>query len=243
VFRFVARALLLLLGVALVANATWLAFTANLTIGTALAALLGLGFLAWGSWLDRVRWPVGVLAGLVLAGVAGLSGFLAVFGSQDTATGDEDAVIVLGAAVHGDDLSNTLIGRLDAALAYHQRNPAALIVVSGGQGPQENLPEGVAMGAYLADHGVAWSSIVIEDQATSTEENFAFSKALLDARLPSGYRVVVVTDEFHLYRAAWIAERAGLRANRIGRATPWYFWPVNYLREDLMVIKLWVTGS
>ncbi|MBU4186599.1 MAG: YdcF family protein [Propionicimonas sp.] len=237
------RAVLLVLGAAFTANAIWLALTANLTIGTGLAALLGLGFAAWGLWFDRARWPVVLAASLALAGLAGLSGFLVVYGSQQSATYDEDAVIVLGAAVHGDELSRTLVGRLDAALAYHQRNPSALIVVSGGQGPQENLPEGVAMGAYLTEHGVPTELVVVEDKATSTEENFAFAKALLDSRLPAGYQVVLVTDEFHVYRATWIAKRAGLTASHLGRATPWYFWAANFGREDLMVIKLWVTGS
>jgi uncharacterized SAM-binding protein YcdF (DUF218 family) len=237
------RVLLAGLGTVVSANAAWLAATANFTIGTAMAAALGVGLLAGGIWFRRIPRVPAVSLLVVLAAFVGLAGFLVVFGNQPTATYDEDAVIVLGAAVHGSEPSKTLTGRLDAAVAYHARNPAALIVVSGGQGWQEDLPEGVAMQRYLLAQGVPDAAIVVEDRATSTEENFAFSKALLDQRLAPGYRVVVISDEFHLYRASRLAVAAGLHATWIGRATPWYFWTANYLREDLMVAKLWITGS
>jgi uncharacterized SAM-binding protein YcdF (DUF218 family) len=239
----VPRVLLLVVGAAVAANAAWLAITANFTIGTAAAALLGLVLLAWGLWYRRVGPVLTVAVLAVLVAFGALAGFLAAFGNQPTASYDEDAVIVLGAAVHGSELSKTLSGRLDTAMAYYARNPKALIVVSGGQGLQEDLPEGVAMGRYLISQGVPAANVVVEDRATSTEENFAFSKALLDRRLAPGYRVVVISDEFHLYRASRLAAAAGLDATWIGRATPWYFWTANYLREDLMVAKLWITGS
>lgn len=240
----VLRTLLLVLGAALTANAAWLALTANLTVGTGATALLGLGLLAWGGWfprLRRVRWLTAV-AVLVALLVVPLSAFLAVVGTADDVRHDEDAVIVLGAAVHGSELSRTLAGRLDRAVDYHARNPRALLVVTGGQGPQEDLPEAVAMRDYLRARGVPDDLIVVEDRATSTEENFTFSRALLDARLPSGYRVAFVTDEFHVYRAGRIAAAAGLDATHASSRTPWYFWAANYLREDLLVLGLWATG-
>jgi len=239
--RGLARTVLLLAGAALLANAGWLAITANLTVGTAMTALVGLGCLAWGWWLPRQgrRW-ISAVALLVCATLVGMAAFLAATGSRDDARYDEDAVIVLGAAVHGRELSRTLTGRLDAALDYHARNPSALIVVSGGQGLQEDLPEAAAMQQYLLGHGVPGDDIVVEDRATSTEQNFAFSKVLLDARLPAGYTVAFVTDEFHVYRAGRIATATGLVATHVSSRTPWYFWPPNYLREELAVVLQWL---
>lgn len=239
--RTLARVALTLLGATLTANAIWLAITANLTVGTAMTALTGIGFLAWAHWLPhgRLRWLNGVALALCVA-LVGLSAFLAWFGVQDDARYDEDAVIVLGAAVHGRELSRTLASRLDTALAYHERNPRALVVVSGGQGPQEDLPEAQAMAEYLIAHGVPAGTVIQEDRATSTEENFAYAKALLDVRLPAGYRVVFVTDEFHVYRAGRTAASAGLDATHVSSRTPWYFWPANYLREDLAVLTMWL---
>lgn len=237
-----ARLLLLVAGAALSANAAWLAVTANLTLGTVMVALLGLGCLACGIWFSRLtrHRVIGAVALLVVVAVVGLAGFLANHGTNDTAGYDEDAVVVLGAAVHGRELSNTLVRRLDVALDYHRRNPSALVVVSGGQGPQEDVPEAVAMRQYLLDHGVPGELIVAEDRSTSTEENFANTKALLDQRLPAGYRVVFVTDEFHVYRAGGIAAAAGLVANHASSRTPWYFWASNYLRETVAVTLFWI---
>ncbi|MGC3994311.1 MAG: YdcF family protein [Propionicimonas sp.] len=237
--RPAARVVLATAGLVLTANAVWLAFTANLTVGTAATALAGLGLLAWARWLPRRRW-LNVVGVVLVAAVAGSAALLTSAGTHDTATGEEDAVIVLGAAVHGDELSRTLASRLDAALAYHQRNPGAVIVVTGGQGAQENLPEADAMQAYLLARGIPSEDILVEDRATSTVENFAFSKALLDARLPSGYRVVFVTDEFHVFRAGGLAAAAGLDATHVSSRTPWYFWPANYLREELAVAASWL---
>lgn len=238
-----ARVVLFVVGGWLSANAVWLALTANLTVGTAATAVTGLALVAWGIWLPRIRlgWQLAAVA-LVLA-VLSLSTFLAAFGSRDNADVTEDAVIVLGAAVHGSELSPTLQGRLDTALAYRQRNPRALIVVSGGQGIQEDLPEGVAMAAYLQSRGVPADQIVVEDQATSTEENFRFSRQLLDQRLPPDYRVAFVTDEFHVYRAERIAATAGVNATHDAHRTPWYFWATNFLREDLAVVALWISAG
>lgn len=229
-------------GAALTANAAWLAVTANLTLGTALVALLGLGCLAGGVWFARLARHriLTSLAALVLAAVVGLSAFLTSYGNADNATFREDAVIVLGAAVHGRELSNTLAGRLAAAVGYHRRNPSALVVVSGGQGLQEDIPEAVAMRQYLVDHGVRDAGIVVEDRSTSTEENFANSRALLDRLLPPGYSVAFVTDEFHVYRAGRIAASAGLTGTHVSSRTPWYFWPANYLRESVAVVLNWL---
>ncbi len=236
--RLIARWALGVSGTAFLANAGWLALTRNLNLGMALVAFVGLALLAWAIWseqLGRLLW-LKLLCGVLAAGVIAVSGFLAVYGSTDTATGDEDAAIVLGAAVHGSEPSNTLIGRLDAALAYHERNPSALIVVTGGQGFQEDLPEGTAMRDYLVAHGVPAGSVVTEDRASDTVENFTFSKALLDERLAPGYRVVFVTDDFHVFRAGRIAASAGLDATHVASSTSVYFWASNYLRETVAVV-------
>lgn len=236
------RLVLLVLGVAFTANAAWLAVTANLTLGTAMVAVLGLGLLAGGIWFSRLRRhrAIGAAAVLVVVAITGLSSFLASYGSVDDARYDENAVIVLGAAVHGRELSNTLVGRLAVAVGYHQRSPSALIVVSGGQGPQEDIPEAVAMRQYLLDNGVPDDHIIVEDRSTSTEENFVNSRGLLDQRLTPGYRVAFITDEFHVYRAERIAEAAGLPATHVSSRTPWYFWPANYLRESAAVVLNWL---
>ena len=74
--------------------------------------------------------------------------FVAVSGYSDTATKQEKAVIVLGAGLRGERVTDLLARRLDAAYDYHLENPNAVIVVTGGQGPGEDIPEARAMKAY-----------------------------------------------------------------------------------------------
>lgn len=64
--------------------------------------------------------------------------------------------------------------------------PTGLIIVSGGQGNQEREAESHVMRDYLLSRGIPAEAILGEDRSTSTVANFAFSKALLDARIPSG---------------------------------------------------------
>ena len=94
-----------------------------------------------------------------------------------------DAVIVLGAAVHGDRVTWVLSNRLDAAIAYLEAHPDAIAVVSGGQGAGETVTEGSAMRKYLLEHGIAEDRVIAEERATNTTENFLFSKALIDEAL------------------------------------------------------------
>jgi uncharacterized SAM-binding protein YcdF (DUF218 family) len=131
---------------------------------------------------------------------------------------------------------------LDKAIAYSQRNPRALIIVSGAQGPQESITEALAMERYLINHGVAPERIIKEESATSTYENMMFSKELLDGILANPYTAVVITNDFHIYRASQMAKKTGLNATHLHAKIDWYAIPQNYLRECLAVVKFWVIG-
>ncbi len=98
--------------------------------------------------------------------------FVAVRRLPDTATKQEKAVIVLGAGLRGERVTDLLARRLDAAYDYHLENPNAVIVVTGGQGPGEDIPEARAMKAYLVEKGVPEKQIVEEASSTSTEGKF-----------------------------------------------------------------------
>jgi uncharacterized SAM-binding protein YcdF (DUF218 family) len=241
--RLLVRAALVCLGAAALWNAAYLAIRTNMNLGLVLEAAMGLAIAAFGVFgrLGRIRWlrvTALVGAGVVLTA----SGALAVFGIHDTASDREDALIVLGAAVHGRSVTAVLAARLDVAYDYAQRNPDALIVVSGGQGPQEDVPEAEAMRDYLTSRGLPATRIVIEPRATSTAENFAYSKAILDGRLPPGYSVAFVTSEFHVLRAGLIARQEGPRPAHLHAATLWYVQPSSYLREIVAVAKQLLPG-
>jgi len=231
---------LVLVGVVLAINALWLLVTTNYNAGVAMQIGMATLVLAFGfsARLSGSRWVALPAVGLAAA-LAIVSTLLAGYGLIDTARHDEDALVVLGAAVHGSEVSPSFAQRLDIAVDYHERNPAALIVVTGGQGPQEDLPEAQAARAYLLQRGVRSDVIVVEDRSTSTRENFAFARALLDARLERGYRVAFVTNEYHVWRASRAAAAAGLDARHLHSLTRWYVWPSSYLREGVAAIWAW----
>lgn len=174
--------------------------------------------------------------------LACLIAFLAIKGNMYTARYDEKAVLVLGAGLRKDKVYGVLQRRLDKALEYHAQNPSALIVVSGGQGPQETVPEALAMKKYLIEHGVAEELIIAEDKSTSTEENFAFSlKMLENLGISKDDKICYISNDFHIYRAGEYAKRAGFtHAVGIGASTGIASLSSCYLREVCAVLYLWV---
>lgn len=165
---------------------------------------------------------------------------LFLYGTNDSATYDEDCVIVLGAGIKGEQILSALQYRLDKAIEYSGKNPKALIVVTGGQGINESVTEAYAMEKYLLAHNIPKDRIILEERATSTYENLLFSKEILDTRLKSGYKAAIITNGFHIFRAARFASLVGLDSSHLHADILWYNAPLNYVREVLAVIKMFI---
>lgn len=247
IFKYI----LLFLGALYTVNGIGAVIFSNFTIGSISCIALGLCFLAFSVWDDRIdafckTKILTILKLLVLSGcifAVAFSVFLEVYGRFDNATGDEDAVIVLGAAVKGTRVSRPLKYRLDAAYEFLCDNPDAVVVVSGGKGFQEDITEAEAMENYLVDLGIAKERIIKEEKATSTYENFKFSKELLDKKFGSEYKVSFSTNHFHVLRAESIAKQAGLRATHIGAGMYWFDIAPSSIREVLAYLKHIVIGN
>lgn len=228
-----------------------MAVRTNWNFGNLAVLLCGAALLAVGIWYGAAKRAAHTRLGraaavFVCAGAAGALGLavgIGIYGSIPQADFTEDAVVILGAGIRGDQVTRTLQRRLDKGLEYARKNPDALLVVSGGQGPQELVTEAYAMRQYLLAHGIGPARVLMEDQSTSTEENFAFSKRLLDERLGAGYRVVYVTNNFHAYRAGRMARAAGLSAASYPAGLDWYLAPVSYAREICAVAWMWLSGG
>jgi len=154
-------------------------------------------------------------------------------------------LVVLGAAVYGDQPSLTLVRRLEGALDYLERYPDSVAIVSGGMGPGETVTEAQAMYDWLVANGVDPDRVLKEDRATSTKENLEFSFDIIRQRgdEPAG-KVAIVSSAYHLYRAKLMARMQGVEA--AGVAAPWgyFFVMLNYfIREAFGVTHLWVFGS
>ncbi|MBR0360437.1 MAG: YdcF family protein, partial [Clostridia bacterium] len=100
---------------------------------------------------------------------------LCIYGNADTATYEEDYLIVLGCGLNGSTPSESLVKRLDKAIEYSSRNTDCKIIVTGGQGSGEDVSEAEAMYIYLVENGINPERIIREDASTSTTENFEFS--------------------------------------------------------------------
>lgn len=139
-----------------------------------------------------------------------------------------DYIVVLGCGVIGDRVTPLLAGRIEKGIQLLKKNSSAKIIMSGGQGAGENLPEGEAMAKYALSKGVDAERIVIENKSVNTRENLLFSKALMEGDKP---RIALVTTSYHVFRALVLARQCGLRCVGFGARTKWYFTLNAVLRE------------
>ncbi len=209
-----------------------------LALGSLLTALAFLDH-RYGNLAGVVRFKrAAVPAALALLACFGVLETVVISGAARKDTRKADYIVILGAGLRGDQPSLTLLRRMEAALECEQ---GETFVVTGGQGWNEQLPEGTAMARWLEEHGVLPERILIEDRSTNTHENLEFSKALIeaDAGKPVGeLRVKIVTSDFHSFRAQMLARRQGYgQVSGYGGATPAILAPSFYIREALALAK------
>ncbi|MFJ5549579.1 YdcF family protein [Streptomyces sp. NPDC093225] len=154
--------------------------------------------------------------------------------------GDVDYVVMLGSGLIGGErvpplLASRLAKGREIYAAQRARGAAGpLLLTSGGQGPDERLAEARAMADWLRERGVPEEHLRREERSRSTAENLAFSRELMEAECPA-YRCVVVTNNFHAFRAAMTARKAGVNGQVLGSPTARYFWPSATIREFVAV--------
>lgn len=146
-----------------------------------------------------------------------------------------DYIIVLGAGVIGTKVTPLLAARIDKGIELLHYNPDAKLILSGGQGPGEDIAEGKAMAGYAEQKDVAPEKIIVEGKSTSTGENLLFSSELMEKSEP---RVIVVTTAYHVFRALLLAKQQGLKCVIFGAKTKWYFTLNAFIREFLGYLSL-----
>lgn len=247
----VLRVICILLGAFLVLDTIIVSMLSNFNLGVILPLVLGLpllllgvfmhhmdhGFLAFVKWALLCCYALGTVILIVLGILMGTA-------AKRANEVDADALIVLGAAVHGDKVTWVLSNRLDTAADYLEAHPDTVCVVSGGQGDGESVTEASAMQKYLVERrGIDPARILVEDRATSTLENFAFSKALIDEALGKDASIAFVTTDFHVFRAGRVAKKAGISAVGIAAPDVWYIRINNFLRECVGIVVYGVRGD
>ena len=170
----------------------------------------------------------------------GVGVFALVYGRLDTTTFDEDVAIVLGAGIRNGEPSASLVYRLEAAVEYHRRNPKAFIVVSGGVGRNEILSEADVMAAFLIYNEVPAEMIIKEGNSHSTYQNMRLSRPLIDGNP----HIVVITNDFHIFRGTRFAHMVGFEnVTSFHATTPLYAITGALIREVAAIFKMWVLGS
>ena len=100
------------------------------------------------------------------------------------------------------------------------------------------------MQKYLVERkGIASDRILVEDKATSTLENFEYSKALIEETLGKNARIAFVTTDFHVFRASRVAKKAGIDAEGLAAPDVWYIRINNFLRECVGIVVYGVRGD
>ena len=148
-----------------------------------------------------------------------------------------DYIIILGARVKGEVPSLALQYRIDAAALYLKNNKKAIAIASGGQGPGEDISEAESIKRGLLKRGIDGSRILLEEKSTDTVENIRYSKILIPKHFDAG---LVVTNDFHLYRAKSIARDQGLNLQGLPAKTPTIAIPKSYSREYLAITKYYL---
>lgn len=162
-----------------------------------------------------VKVPVRTTVALGLICFAAVEAFI-IFPMLGKPHKDLDYLVVLGAQVKGETVSNSLRLRLDEALGYLEENPRTRVVVTGGRGPGEDISEAAAMRNYLTDHGIRRERIILERYASDTKENLTYSMSLIGDKEAS---VGIVTNDFHVFRSVSMARKLGMK-NVTGLAAP-----------------------
>lgn len=175
----------------------------------------------------------------ILAGT-GILGWIA---ARAVPAYDKDYIIILGCSIDKrGGLLPLLRGRVNRAVrfAWEQEiatGKALRYVPSGGQGPNEIMSEGSAMGFYLMTHGAEEYEVIPEKQSRNTWENFCFSKKLIE-EMPPHPKVAFATTNYHILRSGILANKAGLDAQGIAGDTKWYFWPNGFVREFFGILAM-----
>ncbi|MCC8045405.1 MAG: YdcF family protein [Clostridiales bacterium] len=216
-------------------------------------------------WLRVITW-IAVALLLTAFLVVLLIGSRVVGAMHTVPQQDLDYVIVLGAQVRGTKPSLSLLKRLERAAEYAEENPDTVLILSGGQGPDEGISEAECMYRYLTEAGISEDRLIREDASTSTRENLVFSSEIIRGLQISDYSgtasvlwaeteagttihgddsqmvtasVGVLSNDFHIYRALLLAKSVGYtNISGIPADSVLGMQPHNILREICAVLVM-----
>jgi vancomycin permeability regulator SanA len=155
-----------------------------------------------------------VILGLLGLGLAlGISVYVvkttedAILTQEDTPPQDLDCILVLGCGIHPDGSPTPMLAsRLARGAELYEAGWADKILLSGDNSG-ESYNELATMERVILELGVPQEALVMDHAGFSTYESIYRAKHEFGMQ-----RVVIVTQEYHLYRALYLADALGLEA-------------------------------
>ena len=128
-------------------------------------------------------------------------------------TKDIDCILILGAGVRGNNPSPMLEDRLITGIDLYNQGISNKIIVSGDHG-KKHYDEVNVMKNYLQENNIPSENIFMDHAGFSTYDSIYRVKEIFKAK-----KIVIVTQEYHLYRALYLAKKLdieayGISANR-----------------------------
>jgi len=198
--------------------------------------------------LKKLYKPLTVLfySGMILYFAAFTVFCFLIFGFETTSIPENpDVIIILGCQVYGERPSRMLKSRLETTIEVLEKYPDTVCVVSGGQGPDETVPESETMKLYLVSHGINGDRIYKESESHSSFTNLKFSKNIIEQNNLEHKCIIIVTSEYHLPRTVLIAQRVYPDANIYGvkSNSPHDLFGAGILREFFAFMKSFIVDK
>lgn len=126
---------------------------------------------------------------------------------EEASTLNADCILVLGAGVHDDGTPSLLLqDRLDTGIELYFVGASDRLLMSGDHG-RKDYDEVNTMKNYAVSLGAESEEVFTDHAGFSTYESLYRARDVFGAET-----VIIVTQEYHLYRALYIAEQLGLNA-------------------------------
>ena len=211
--------------------------------------LLSIGLFLVGRLLGSTMWlqlPRGGKAAVYICVGIGFIVFLVletliISGGAVRTAKNADYVVVLGCRVNGTTPSLSLQYRIDAAVEYLKAHPDSKAVLTGGSGIGEDITEAEAMYEAMVKQGISENRLLLETQSTTTKENLEFAKQYIN---PANDSIVLISTNYHMYRAGKIARAAGYeKVDGYAAKNVWYLVPADYIREAMAIVKNLMLGN
>jgi len=163
------------------------------------------------SSIKRILVVFGILIVIITSSVLLIDRFVQRAGSKYILIPDEvpkaDAILVPGAYVFPDGTVSLMLNdRLNEAYELYKRGKAEKILVSGDHGC-ENYDEVNAMKNFLKDKNIPEKDVFMDHAGFNTYESIYRARDVFQVK-----EVIIVTQEYHLMRAVFIARELGLEA-------------------------------